>query len=706
VKKKKENQEEAELRRRAEERLKKANRGSEDLAGVSPERMARLIHELEVHQTELLMQNDELRRIQAELEKARDRYSDLYDFAPVGYFTMSDKGIIAEVNLTGAAMIGMERSALIGNPFTRFVLRDDQDIFYKLRQHLLETETPHACEPRLVKKNGQAFYARMECMVVKNQDDDSRQIRAAVSDISERKHAHEFLKKTYDELERIVAERTRALTHVNVKLKREIEDHKRAEEQLKTTLESIGDGFFACDRDWRFVYVNPIAERLLSIRREEVLGKSHWEVFPFTLGTRLESEYRRAAAGEARDFENFYEPWGRWFHNRCFPRAGGGMSVYFQDITERKHSEAALKSSEEKYRALVDSTEDSIYLVDEDCNYLFMNSKHRNRIGLSSSDIDRLAYAAFHTKEETASFRDMVGKVFETGSPFSYAYQSKREGNYFVRTLSPVMEGENVKAVSVVSKDITAQKQAEREAYHNRLQLAHLERIATLGELAASLAHELSQPLTAILSNAQAAVRLIQSTPPEINEVRAIIQDIIEDDRRAGEFIQHLRAFFKRGELDKKALDINGVVNDVVSLFKSEAVLRDILIETAPDIKLPAVLANEIHVQQVILNLVLNASESMLEVNDRPKRAVITTMRENASFLKIGVCDFGRGIDPANHAAIFKPYFTTKKDGMGMGLAICRSIVQAHGGKIWAENNPDQGATFYFTLPIADERRP
>ena len=118
---------------------------------------------------------------------------------------------------------------------------------------------------------------------------------------------------------------------------------------------------------------------------------------------------------------------------------------------------------------------------------------------------------------------------------------------------------------------------------------------------------------------------------------------------------------------------------------------------------MPAVLANEIHLQQVILNLVLNASESMMDANDRPKRVVISTMRENASCLKIGVRDSGKGIDKDKLKAIFKPYFTAKKDGMGMGLAICRTIIEAHGGKIWAENNPNQGATFYFTLPIADE---
>jgi PAS domain S-box-containing protein len=120
----------------------------------------------------------------------------------------------------------------------------------------------------------------------------------------------------------------------------EVTERKRAEEQLRATLESIGDGFFACDAEWRFVYVNAAAERILGISRDDVLGKSHWDVFPLTLGTHLEEEYRRAAAGEVRDFENLYEPWGRWFHNRCYPRTGGGMSVYFRDITARKHAEA------------------------------------------------------------------------------------------------------------------------------------------------------------------------------------------------------------------------------------------------------------------------------------------------------------------------------------------------------------------------------
>lgn len=202
----KDSPDDSELRRRAEEKLKEASGRSEELSGMSPERMADLIHELEVHQIELKMQNDELRRIQGELEKTRDRYSHLYDFAPVGYFTLSEKGIIEAVNLTLASMLGIERNALIGKPLSRFIRRDDQDIFYALRQRFLETEKPQSCELRLVKKDGHEFYARMECMAIKNRGDDLRQIRAAVSDITERKQAEEQRDKLIAELQKALSE--------------------------------------------------------------------------------------------------------------------------------------------------------------------------------------------------------------------------------------------------------------------------------------------------------------------------------------------------------------------------------------------------------------------------------------------------------------------------------------------------------------------
>ena len=200
MKKEKNITDDAKLRQLAEKALEAAPAGQDDLSGMSPEDMAGLIHELRVHQIELKMQNEELRRIQGELEKARDRYSHLYDFAPVGYFSLSEKGIIEEVNLTGAAMIGIERTALIGNPFSRFVQRDDQDIFYKHRHRLLETETSRSCELRLVKKDGHEFHARLEYMVIRNKGEEFRLIRAAVSDITERKQIEEALQKSSEKI--------------------------------------------------------------------------------------------------------------------------------------------------------------------------------------------------------------------------------------------------------------------------------------------------------------------------------------------------------------------------------------------------------------------------------------------------------------------------------------------------------------------------
>ena len=204
----KENQADSELRRRAEEKLKKAADGMEDLSDISPERMASLIHELQVHQIELQMQNDELRRIQGELEKTRDKYYHLYDFSPVGYVTLTEKGIIDEANLPLASMLGVERSALVGKPFSRFILKDDQDIFYKFRHRLLETEEPRTCELRLVKKDGHPFFADLECMVAKDRGDDSRIIRGAVSDITERRLISEALQEAHNGLEQRVEDRT------------------------------------------------------------------------------------------------------------------------------------------------------------------------------------------------------------------------------------------------------------------------------------------------------------------------------------------------------------------------------------------------------------------------------------------------------------------------------------------------------------------
>jgi two-component system sensor kinase FixL len=225
-------------------------------------------------------------------------------------------------------------------------------------------------------------------------------------------------------------------------------------------------------------------------------------------------------------------------------------------------------------------------------------------------------------------------------------------------------------------------------------------RTATLGELASSLAHELNQPLTSVLSNAQAALRYLNADNPDLDELRAIIKDIVSDDKRAGEIIRRLRGLMQRGDMEFKPLSINELIRDVLPLIHSDAVIRQISLESKFAVGLPQVLGDSIQIQQVILNLVRNASDALQNLDAERRRVIISTIRENADFVRVAVKDMGKGFDAADAEKLFQQFYTSKSDGLGMGLAISRSICEAHGGRIWAVPNHHQGATFYLSLPV------
>jgi formate hydrogenlyase transcriptional activator len=225
-----------ELRERAEEFI---NKNPSAIKEIHPGDVKKLIEDLQMHQVELEMQNQELQRSQLELLEVRDNYSDLYDFAPFGYLTLSEKGLILEANLTSAHMLGVERSLLIGKPFSRFITSDTQDVFYFHRKKLFETQNTQTCELKLLKKDGSQFYAQLECILIKDMEGNITQTRTAISDISERKRMEEVLQNTHSELERRVEERTVELVKSNEELKTEIEERKRVELELREALSEI-----------------------------------------------------------------------------------------------------------------------------------------------------------------------------------------------------------------------------------------------------------------------------------------------------------------------------------------------------------------------------------------------------------------------------------------------------------------------------------
>jgi signal transduction histidine kinase len=247
----------------------------------------------------------------------------------------------------------------------------------------------------------------------------------------------------------------------------------------------------------------------------------------------------------------------------------------------------------------------------------------------------------------------------------------------------------------------TRRRRVELELQRNRVELAHVTRVATVGELTTSVAHELNQPLGAILSNAEAAEMFLAANPPALDEVRDILADIRKDDQRASEVIRRMRNLLRKHDLAPKSIEINEAVEEVLRLLSIDASARKVAMKFERTAGLPSVWCDPVHFQQVVLNLVLNGMEAMAGLPEEKRQVVVRTGPANNGTVKIVVADSGPGIPVDSLPKLFEPFFTTKKEGMGMGLSIARTIIEAHHGKIWAENNSEVGATFYFTVPVS-----
>lgn len=252
-----------------------------------------------------------------------------------------------------------------------------------------------------------------------------------------------------------------------------------------------------------------------------------------------------------------------------------------------------------------------------------------------------------------------------------------------------------------VTMDITRRKTAELDAQRQRNELAHMARVNVLGELSGSVAHELNQPLAAILSNAQAARMLLGRETIDLVELGAILDDIVGDNLRAAEIIRGLRRMLKKEESALERLSVNDVAREVLRLMRGELARRGVTVEERLDPAAPEVHGDRMQLQQVVLNLLLNACDAM-SANPRPERVVEVGTEAAHDEVRVSVADRGRGIAPEVMSSLFKPFFTTKANGLGLGLSVCSSIVAAHGGKLRAGNNSWRGATFAFALPAVD----
>ena len=268
----------------------------------------------------------------------------------------------------------------------------------------------------------------------------------------------------------------------------------------------------------------------------------------------------------------------------------------------------------------------------------------------------------------------------------------------------PEATGQANRVMGVVL-DITQEKRAQLEAQQRQQELTHLARVATLGELSGAIAHEVNQPLTAILGNAEAARLILAQPDADMTEVHEILEDIVADGKRAGEVVQRLRTMFRKADTALEPLDLNEVVAEVLELAHSELVERNVNVAAQLSPELPPVRGDRVQLKQILLNIIVNTYNTINDNQPAERSLTIATDHDVGGIVQVSVADRGIGIEPALLERLFEPFVTTKAKGLGLGLSICRSIVTAHRGRLWAANNPDRGATFWVALPATEGAR-
>jgi PAS domain S-box-containing protein len=374
-----------------------------------------------------------------------------------------------------------------------------------------------------------------------------------------------------------------------------------------------------------------------------------------------------------------------------------------QEVDVRRQVEKALRASEERFSKAVRASLDAIAIASQpDSRVLELNDRWEAMFGYSR------VYAMGRTIDQLHVFaserdRDLIAELMRTRG---YVREYELDMRHRDRTiLRAVLAAETVEVAGepcliIMVRDITERQRAEREIAVQRSELAHLGRVALLGELSGALAHELNQPLAAILANARAAQRMLAHDDVDRVELQAILDDIVSDDRRAGAVIQRVRALIRKDETDPQTVPANDLVTESLELARSDLIQRAVVVSTRLAPSLPQVQADRVQLQQVLLNLIVNACDAMADKSPTTRALVITTTARGGA-VRISISDSGTGISMEPIDAVFQPFVTSKRHGLGLGLAICRSIVDAHGGRMLAVNNSGGGATFHVLLPGA-----
>ena len=645
---------------------------------------------------QLQLEVAERQRTEMVLCESEERFRATFFQAAVGIAQTSLQGEWLLLNNRFSEIVGYTQAELRGKTFVDITHPDDREANIVARRQFLAGEiSSWSVEKRYIHKNGATVWARVHVSLVRDQHHVPQYFISVVEDITDKIQAERALQESERRL--MLAQ---SAAHVGL-----------WERDLRTNVKTISG-------DYAKLYGLPLDKR--SLTYEEWLGLIHPDD-----GERLQTQI-----GESIERTGFWDTEFRvvwpdgsvhWLLTKGTvvlddsgqPVRRAGVNL---DITERKvvqdrlqASERRLSESEERLKSAQRLAHVGNWTWDIKADRVFWSEELCRIFGKPPNYTPD--YAGFlqavqpqDRERVEQSIRDsLAGKK----SPDLLEFQITRPDSE-VRTLACISEvlkdaaGSPVR-ISGACQDVTDQRRAEAALRRSLDEIAHLNRVSAMGELTSSLAHELNQPLAAILSNAQAAARFLNGASPDLTLVRECLIDIVVDDKRAGEVIRKLRTLLKKGEFRATLVDLNDVVHETIRLLGHDALLRKVSLKFEPLARLPLALADRVQLSQVVLNLIMNGLDAVAERSPGDRWVSVRTAEVDGGRVELTVEDSGKGIEESDLSRLFEPFFTTKQKGLGMGLSISRSIVQAHGGRIWAESVVGGGATFHCMLPVAQQ---
>ncbi len=377
------------------------------------------------------------------------------------------------------------------------------------------------------------------------------------------------------------------------------------------------------------------------------------------------------------------------------------------DITAAKQAEAALQTSEQQWRDVFENNPTMYFMVDAGGTVMAVNPFGAEQLGYTVNEIvGQPVLGFFYEVDREAVQRTIAICLERLGQPMNWEFRKVRKNGsvLWVREKAKAVLRGNERVVLVACEDITEQKRAEEALHQTQAALAHTTRMTTIGELTASIAHEVNQPLSAVVNNANACLSFLPNGAPLLEEVRNALSEIIDDANRASAVIAGVRQLARKAPCERAPLDLRDVITDVLALARYESASRRVAICTELPEELPLVLGDRVQLQQVLLNLVVNGMDAMNTVEEAERVLIICGRCETRNGMPealVSVQDAGTGFKLGEMDRLFEAFYTTKPEGMGMGLAISHSIIETHGGRLWAEPNQGVGATFLFSLPTA-----